>query len=240
MTMPATPQSATTVELFDDIADLFDDFSKALDVVERPLGQWMAQNLPKGARALDIGCGAGRYSVLLADLYDEVVAADPAPTMIEIAERDRPHPKVSYQIRDAFDMTPERDGEFDVVFAFSCVFHMGEPARILPHLASLVAPGGALVVFDPERPADHGQPDWERNYAFSMARMAYDVTGQVDTAVAMLRAFTHPSWLEISQRNVPFSRAEFEREYAAALPGVRFTEQVFPGFMTAWWTRRAG
>lgn len=232
----STPQSRSIIELFDDVAGVFDDFSKALDTVERPLSQWMAANLPKGGRALDIGCGAGRHSLVLADLYDEVVASDPAQAMIEIAKRDRPRSNVTYQVRDAFDMTPERDGLFDVVFAFSCVFHMAEPKVILPHLGALVAPDGELVVFDPERPPDYGQDGWEVNYAFSMARMAYEITGQIDTSISMLRAFTHPSWLEISQRNVPLSREEFRREYAAALPGVRFEDQVFPGFMTARWT----
>lgn len=236
----STPQAHTIIELFDDVAEVFEDFSKALDTVDRPFGEWMATNLPPGRRALDIGCGAGRYSVLLADLYDEVVAADPALAMIEIAERDRPRTNVSYQVRDAFDMTPGKDGLFDMVFAFSCVFHMAEPAAILPHLGALVAPGGALVVFDPERPADYGQENWQLNYAFSMARMAYDMTGMIDTSISVLRAFTHRSWLEISERNVPLSREEFQREYSAALPGVRFLEQVFPGFITAWWTRPAG
>jgi SAM-dependent methyltransferase len=236
----STPQSRTTIELFDDLADLFDEFSKALDTVERPLGAWMAANLPKGRRALDIGCGAGRHSLLLAELYEEVVAADPSPSMIEIAERDRPRPNITYQVRDAFDLKPEADGRFAVVYAFSCVFHMAEPAVILPHLASLVAPGGQLVIFDPQRPPDYGQEGWEVEYAFSMGRMAYELTGQLETAVSMLRTFTHPSWLEISRRNVPLSPEEFRQGYTAALPGVRIDDQIFPGFMTARWTAPAG
>lgn len=235
----STPQSSTIAELFNDLAEPFDDFSKMLDTMGRPFSQWMAGNLPKGRRALDVGCGAGRYSVLLADLYDEVAAVDPAAAMIEIARHDRSRPNVTYQVRDAFDVTPERDGLFNLVFGFSCVFHMAEPAVILPHLAALVAPGGELVVFDPERPPDYGQDKWEVNYAFSMARMAYDLTGQLDTVMSILRAFTHPSWLEISQRNVPLSSEDFRREYLAALPGVRFSDQIFPGFITARWTRPA-
>ncbi len=235
----AARSGKNVIELFDDIADAFESFSGTLDSVEQPLNRWMAENLPKGRRALDIGCGAGRYSVMLADLYEEVVGADPAPSMIDIAKRDRPRPNVSYQVRDAFDMTPEKDGLFDVVFAFSCVFHMAKPDVILPHLAALVAPGGALVIFDPERPDDWGQENWQVNYAFKIARMAYDVTGKVETAISAIRAFTHESWLAISERSVPFNREEFRREYSAVLPGVTFEEDIFPGFLTARWQRPA-
>jgi 2-polyprenyl-3-methyl-5-hydroxy-6-metoxy-1,4-benzoquinol methylase len=228
------------IELFDDMADVFESFSGTLDTVERPMNRWMAENLPKGRRALDIGCGAGRYSVMLADLYEEVVGADPAPSMIDIAKRDRSRSNVSYQIRDAFDMTPEKDGLFDVVFAFSCVFHMAKPDVILPHLAALVAPGGALVIFDPERPDDWGQENWQTNYAFKISRMVYDMTGEVEMAINVIRGFTHESWLAISERSVPFSREEFRRGYSAVLPDVTFADNVFPGFLTACWQRPAG
>jgi 2-polyprenyl-3-methyl-5-hydroxy-6-metoxy-1,4-benzoquinol methylase len=237
--MTTTEPSNDIPELFDDLAKHFDDFSGALDSADKPLGEWMDENLPAGKRALDVGCGAGRYTVMLADRYAEVVGADPAPTMIEIAERDRPRDNISYQVRDAFDLTPAKDGEFDVVFAFSCVFHMAPPAVILPHLASLVAPGGRLVIFDPERPRDWGTEGWQANYAFSVARMAYDLTGQVEHAAAGLRLFTHPSWLAITERSTPFNAEEFEAGYSAALPEVSYQHQVFPGFLTAVWERPA-
>ncbi|MGH8422217.1 MAG: class I SAM-dependent methyltransferase [Pseudomonas fluorescens] len=235
----AARSEKNVIELFDDIADAFESFSGTLDSVERPMNRWMVENLPKGRRALDIGCGAGRYSVMLADLYGEVVGADPAPSMIEIAKRDRPRSNVSYQIRDAFDMTPEKDGLFDVVFAFSCVFHMAKPDVILPHLAALVAPRGVLVIFDPERPDDWGQENWRINYAFRVARIVYDVTGEVEMALNAIRVFTHESWLAISERSVPFNRAEFRREYSAVLPDVTFEDNIFPGFLTARWPRPA-
>lgn len=233
----AASEALSTTALFDDVADVFDDFSKTLDMAERPLAEWMKANLQGGRRALDIGCGAGRHSVLLADMYDSVLATDVAPSMIEIAERDRSHPRVTYEVRDALDMGAATHGRFDLVYGFSCVFHMGPSATVLPRLAELVDAGGELVVFDPERPPDYGAEGWERDYAFTMARMAFDMTSDIDTSISVLRAFTHPSWIEISRRNVPMSRSQFEQEYTAALPGVQISDQEFPGFVTARWRR---
>ena len=225
------------IELFDDMADIYDNFSGMLDSVERPMSRWMAENLPKGRRALDIGCGAGRYSVMLADLYEEVVGADPASRLIDIAKRDRSRPNVSYQIRDAFDMTPEKDGLFDLVFAFSCVNLVAKPEVILPHLAALVAPGGAFFIFNAERPDYWGQENWQVNYAFRSARIAYDLTGEVEAAVNAIRTFLNDSWLAASECSILHSREEFRREYSAILPGVTFEEDIFPGVLTARWRR---
>lgn len=231
----AAIESLSTATLFDDVADVFDDFSKTLDMAERPLAEWMKANLRPGRRALDIGCGAGRHSVLLAELYGSVLATDVSASMIEIAQRDRPHAAVTYEVCEALDMSSDRHGRFDLVYGFSCVFHMGPPATVLPRLAELVGTAGELVVFDPQRPPDYGSDGWERNYAFAMARMAFDMTSDIGTSISVLRAFTHPSWIEISRRNVPMSRSEFEHEYQAALPGVRISDHEFPGFVTARW-----
>ncbi|WP_326594730.1 class I SAM-dependent methyltransferase [Streptomyces sp. NBC_01803] len=238
--MAAARSGAPTItDLFDEIAELYEEFSGTLDSAENPLSEWMAAHLPKGRRALDIGCGAGRYTVMLAALYDEVVGADAAPAMIDIARRDRSRSNVDYQVRDAFDLTPAKDGLFDVVFGFSSVFLMGEPRVILPHLAALVAPGGAFVVFEPERPADYGQENWRINFAFTVARTAYEVTGRLESSINVLRLFSHRNWTEISERTAPMNGREFRREYTAALPGSTFMEHVFPGLLTAYWQRPA-
>ncbi|WP_059007787.1 class I SAM-dependent methyltransferase [Streptomyces specialis] len=236
----AKPDAPTIAELFDEIAELYEEFSGTLDSAEHPLSEWMAAHLPRGRRALDIGCGAGRYTVMLAALYDEVVGADAAPAMIDIARRERPRPNVRYQVRDAFDVTPAKDGLFDVVFGFSSVFLMGAPRVILPHLAALVAPGGAFVVFEPQRPADYGDENWRINFAFQIARTAYDVTGRLESSINVLRLFGHRNWTEISERSAPMNGPEFRREYTAALPGTVFMENVFPGLLTAYWRRATG
>ena len=222
-------------DLFDDLADLFDRFTQSLDRGQAPVTDWMTANLPGGARAVDVGCGAGRYSLMLAERYQEVLGADPADTMIKIAKATRPAPNISYEVLNAYDLTPEKNGTFDAVFAFSCVFHMGPPSQILPHLARLVAPGGRLVIFDPDKPPGWGEENWQTNYAFHIARTAYDVSGSIDSACDGLRLFLNESWRRISSISTPFTTEEFQRLYAESLPGVEFEENIFPGFHTAIW-----
>ncbi|MDT0442262.1 class I SAM-dependent methyltransferase [Streptomyces johnsoniae] len=233
------PNALTLADLYDGVAELYDECSAALEASRAPFSTWMSAHLPRGKRALDIGCGAGRHTTTLAELFDEVLGTDPAPTMIDIAQRDRARPNVTYQVRDALDMTPEKDGTFDLVFAFSCVFLMGEPRQILPHLAALVAPGGTLVISDPENMIEPDRPDMQADLAFKFARVAYDVTGRVENSVKALKLFMHENWGRISEQSTKLSHTEFVREYSAALPGVEILDDVWPGMQTARWHKPA-
>lgn len=119
--------------------------------------------------ALDVGCGVGRYTVMLADRYDDVVGIDAAPAMIEFAERDRSRPNIHYQTRDVLSLTPEHDGIFDLVLAISCVVHVGPPKLVLSHLRSLVAKGGTLLLLEPMLHSWWGSRDWQVDFAFRAA-----------------------------------------------------------------------
>ena len=49
MSTAAQPEK-NVIELFDDMADVYESFSGTLDLVERPMSRWMTENLPKGRR----------------------------------------------------------------------------------------------------------------------------------------------------------------------------------------------
>ncbi|MFE0138384.1 class I SAM-dependent methyltransferase [Streptomyces sp. NPDC059037] len=233
--VPAGPPSAEIPVLFGDLAALFEQFTLSVESGQNPIHDWLDARLPGGGRLLDVGCGAGRHCLMFSERYDQVLGIDPAAPMIDIARKSRPAPNISYQERDAYDVTAEKDGKFDAVFSFSAVFHMGRYERILGHLRSLVAPGGRLVVFDPERTPVYGQPDWQTTYAFEIAQTAYRVTGDAGAAADGLSLFLHPSWRKLSELSVPPSREEFHRAYEASLPGVEFADDLYPGFYAACW-----
>ncbi|MGK5531048.1 class I SAM-dependent methyltransferase [Streptomyces sp. URMC 129] len=208
-----------TAMLFSELAGPYERFTRVLDQPGGHLARWLEAHLTGGARALDAGCGTGRWSVALAERYDEVVAVDAAPAMIEIAGRERSRPNIRYQVRDIMSLTPERDGLFDAVVVFSCLVHVGEPAPLLALLRRVVAPGGVLLIIEPQRPPTWGRPGWQADFAFGQARAVYDSTGDVADAVAALEAILSPSWLRISEISVPMTADRFTEEYAAALPG---------------------
>ncbi|MGB6163158.1 MAG: class I SAM-dependent methyltransferase [Pseudonocardiaceae bacterium] len=188
------------------------------------MNRWLDKNLGSGRRALDVGCGTGRYTVMLADRYDDVVGIDVAPTMIEIAERDRLRPNIRYQTRDVLSLRPEHDGRFDLVLALGCVVNVGPPKLVLGHLRNLVAKGGTLLLMEAMWEPGWGSRDWQVNFAFRTARAVWNATGDLEDVAAALQVVLHPTWLEMAGVAVPLAREDFLQEYSAALPGVIIEE----------------
>lgn len=220
-----------TARFFNDFADVYDRFTRGLDALELPVNRWLDEHLGSGRRALDVGCGAGRYTVLLADRYNDVVGVDAAPAMIEIAERDRSRPNIRYQTRDVLSLTPEYDGRFDLLLVLSCVMHVGPPEFVLSHLRRLVVKGGTLLLVETMWQPEWGSQDWQADFAFRTARAAWESTGDLENVVAALQFVLSPTLLEVAEKiSVPSTREDFFRECSVVLPGATIEEGDLLGF----------
>jgi SAM-dependent methyltransferase len=116
---------------------------------------------PAGIRVLDLGCAAGRNTVLLAERGFDVEALDASPAMVaktrerlaailgaEEAER-------RVRVGRMEDLSPVTDASFDLVVAlglYHCAQSRGEWARALAETARVLKAGGRLLVsvFTPE------------------------------------------------------------------------------------------
>lgn len=217
-----------TAKYFNDLAGVYDQFTKSMEAPDTWLNRWLNEHLGTGHRALDVGCGTGRYALKLADRYDHVVAFDAAPAMIEIAKRDRSRSNIYYQDRDVLSVTPERDGRFDLVIAIGCIVHVGPPELLLGHFRSLVAPGGTLLIMEPMWHPEWGSRDWQTDFAFRTARAAWDTTGDINDVTVALQVILNPIWLDMAKIDRPLPRDDFIREYSSALPGVIIEEGYGP------------
>jgi 2-polyprenyl-3-methyl-5-hydroxy-6-metoxy-1,4-benzoquinol methylase len=237
-------KSQSIGSLFDDVAA---PYNRIAEWMSRAPGlhDWLNSTmLPGGRRAIDVGCGNGRFCPLLAEHYEEVLGVDVADALLAVGRRDHSRPNVRYERRSAHDVTAERDGRFDLVFSYSAVFHMRPYDQILPHLRSLTAPGGRLIVFEPEQNPGHERKgedeDWLTDAAFQNARTAYRMTGSVQAATDVLDLFFHPSWQELSRHSSVPSREEFRQAYSLWFPGVEFVDGVVPAMGVALWQAPAG
>jgi ubiquinone/menaquinone biosynthesis C-methylase UbiE len=107
-------------------------------------------------RVLEIGCGAGAFSRLLAGRAESVLGIDLSPRMIRLArERSEPYPNVEFVEGDA-TAYPLPDEEFDCVATLATLHHL--PAETtLRRVSKTLRPGGAFVCLDLYRrssPAD--------------------------------------------------------------------------------------
>lgn len=136
-----------------EIAADFDGIAAALRAAARadqltPAESFLFEIVPSVARtALDVGCGDGRLSRVLASRGLSVVGIDLSPGMIELA-RSKTSPGVPAEFRVGDVMAECQVGrQFDVVVCVAVLHHF--PAELMiPRLRSFVAPGGVLLLQD--------------------------------------------------------------------------------------------
>lgn len=101
----------------------------------------------RAGRYLEIGSGTGVDAVqVAAEAAATVVAVDRSLTMLTTA-RDR---GVSYPVAADAHELPFGDGAFDGAWADRVLQHLANPERALDELMRVTAPGGRLVLADPD------------------------------------------------------------------------------------------
>jgi SAM-dependent methyltransferase len=138
----------------------FDHLPARYDRIAALLGAelraWLLFHLPPaGGRAVDLGCGTGVHTAMLAERYADVLAVDLSGPMIDFARRRRPEPNVTYLRRDLRSVEPATDGQFDLVFSAYTLHHVAELPSALYRMRSLLRPGGRVLLVDlvDDRPA---------------------------------------------------------------------------------------
>jgi len=152
--MSAQPQNADPAEIekFDALAGRFWD----------PRGDWwplhamnpvraayIARSMPlKGARVLDVGCGGGLLAEALAKAGATVTGIDLSPALLQTAELHALETgvEVTYRRVSAEEHAAAHPGAYDVVTCLEMLEHVPDPSSVLQALATLVRPGGVVVV----------------------------------------------------------------------------------------------
>ncbi len=158
-------------------------------------------------RVLEVGCGWGDFSALVArELAVDVVAVDSSPRMVELAREAG----VDARVADVQDL-PHADADFDCVVANWMLYHVPDLQRGLTEIARVLRPGGRLVAATSSH--EHLAELWTlvgRNRASEPARF-FAETGEE----ALLPHFSRVERREV-RTEVVFPDAEAVRGYIAA------------------------
>ncbi len=114
-------------------------------------------------RVLELGIGTGETArrVLARHPSASLIGLDASREMLEHARHALPDDRVELRVARLEDPLP--DGPFDVVISTLAIHHLDGPgkARLFRRAASVLAPGGRLVIADvivPEDPSDAVTP----------------------------------------------------------------------------------
>lgn len=129
-----------------------------------------ALDAPAGARAVDIGCGPGRASLVLAAAGLDVLAVDTHQPFLDELDTAARAAGVRDRIRTCnapMEALPLADASVDVVWSEGAAYIMGF-GEALTSWSQLLAPGGGLAVTEccwlTDRPSSTATRFWSHNY----------------------------------------------------------------------------
>jgi SAM-dependent methyltransferase len=109
-----------------------------------------AQGLIAGGNVLDLGCGDGYGSALLAEKARWVLATDISEEAVRRARRQYRKGNLAFAVMDA-TAPAVLAGRFDLVCAFEVIEHLEDPERFLAQVKHLLRPRGFLLLSTPNQ-----------------------------------------------------------------------------------------
>jgi SAM-dependent methyltransferase len=110
----------------------------------------LACELVKGKVVLDIACGEGYGSSLLARNALEVIGVDISADVVAHARAVYPHDNLSFRTGTCSDI-PVASGSIDVVVSFETLEHHDRHHEMMAEMRRVLRPGGALVISTPDK-----------------------------------------------------------------------------------------
>jgi ubiquinone/menaquinone biosynthesis C-methylase UbiE len=178
---------------------------------------------PDGGIGLDIGCGSGRWSMLVAPRVRHLHLLDPSSVALEVAKQNMQSAgNVSFHLRGVGNI-PLPAQSLDFAFSLGVLHHVPDTAAAIATIADKLKPGAPFLIY--------------LYYAFENRPAWYRVLWRMsDAARFFVSRLPHPARLTISQTIAmsvywPLARfARFLRRYsraAAALPLSYYADKSF-------------
>lgn len=191
--------------------------------------RFLLKQLPnRCSSVLDIGCGTGEFSRLLAKRADKVYAIDLSPKTIEIAkDRSQQHANIDFQVGDILQWKFPIE-QFDAIVSIATIHHL-PVETLLSDLKSALKPGGKLVILDLleyENLSDRSSDAIAvpLNWILRLLKNRH-IKPSPEAAAAMREHLRTDKYLTLSQAQSIYQRL---------LPGVQLKKHLFWRYSVVW------
>ena len=118
------------------------------EALENELRSWLTRQLTDADEVLELGCGTGIFSAMIAGRVKHLTATDFSPEMLEQARRRLGgYDNVEIRSEDACQ-TSFADDSFNAVLAVNLLHHARAPGTVVRECRRVLAPGGRVLVVD--------------------------------------------------------------------------------------------
>lgn len=98
------------------------------------------------SHVLELGCGTGLFTQILAKKAQQLTATDYSDEMIASAQNLREYPKhVSFISENAMELSFD-NGQFDEVFMANLIHIVSDPEKVIAESWRVLKPGGRLII----------------------------------------------------------------------------------------------
>jgi SAM-dependent methyltransferase len=179
-------------------------------------------------QALDIGCGAGGFSQLLAQRTQRVLALDLSPQMIRVAQERSTHfSNIEYQVADVlnYDLPP---AHFDCIVSIATLHHL--PLDLmLEKMRTALKPNGVLLILDLFK------AESVSDYALSIPAIPWNFILRLWKQHQLRPApEVHAAWAEHGRTDVYLTLSQVRNTCRTILPGALVARHLLWRYSIRW------
>lgn len=131
-------------EWFDEIDARFVDAARHFAHDERPFGRIIPFDAITGKKVLEIGCGMGLHTELMARAGAEVTALDISPKSVAATKARLALKGLTADVREVDAETLDIQNEYDLIWSWGVIHHSSRTGRVLRNLYGALKPGAQL------------------------------------------------------------------------------------------------
>jgi SAM-dependent methyltransferase len=127
---------------------LWEDLAEVLTAPDLELrSRFLLGEVRPGDHALDLGCGTGTFTTMLADAGAIAIGVEVAEAALRRARAA--HPELDFRLTPLDGRLPFDDRAFDLVWASEVIEHVADTERWLAEVRRVLVPGGRLLITTP-------------------------------------------------------------------------------------------